>query len=82
MSDYGLGDQPEIKEPEIKIGETVWRDEDGTVIGKIVALSTLRVVVNFGNYISSFPIEDIRPAYLPPYLVLLAGQKETLVHQY
>lgn len=77
--DYG--EQPEIQEPQIQIGETVWGDEEGSSVGKITSIVGESVIVSFPNRVSYYNKNKITTAFLPPFLVLL-GRDEMIVHRY
>jgi hypothetical protein len=79
----GTGDQPDIKEPVVDVGATVWYDEYRTLEGIIVKLANGSIIVNYGERVSSYPTKSISCAYLAPYLVLVADKEnETVIHDY
>ncbi len=77
---YYDDEQPDIEEPQIEVGQTVWSDSDGNSIGKITNI-TEDIVVSYPNRVSVYKRNKINVAYLPPYLVLV-GSDEKVIHYY
>ena len=75
-------DQPDIKVPTPQLGSTVWQDENFSAKGKIIKITDERATIDFGNKISSYPLDNIIAHFFCANLVLVAGEKETVVHHY
>jgi hypothetical protein len=81
--DPNTGEQPAILDPVIEIGAEVWDQPDYCAQrGKIAKIVGRKVIVNYSNRVSSYPITDITVEFISPLLVLVAGKKETIIHKY
>jgi len=74
-------EQPEIPEPQVQVGETIWGDVDGISVGRISAITNDQVIVSYPDRVSSYKKDTVNVAYLPPFLVLVASE-EKIIHQY